>query len=263
MTSALRWAAMTENHFNVSVGSDGQSHKPTVSTNHNLFEEKGEPKRRYRTEVLPLTSLGNALPLGQTGSQRLMHWGSVKVPCWVSHALSSMFIIIQRISRARLLVQCEPIRFGRPASGDTGSDQFQWCPVFDFSHSLHSMKTLTGQQLNQKPQPEKYSGCRIKFLFCFRFSLFSGHRWTQCRFKCCVWRILFKNASSHSFTEIFHFYLSRPNGDSVQNTNDPASVDNDNYACVKDQFSEKFPDQSELSGKMVIFAASSMPSSAP
>ena len=44
-----------ESHFNVSIGSDGQSHK-TVSTNHNLFEEKGEPKR-YRTEVLPLTSL--------------------------------------------------------------------------------------------------------------------------------------------------------------------------------------------------------------
>ena len=30
-----------ESHFNVSVGSDGQSHK-TVSTNHNLSEEKGE-----------------------------------------------------------------------------------------------------------------------------------------------------------------------------------------------------------------------------
>ena len=44
-----------ESHFNVSVGSDGQSHK-TVSTNHNPFEEKGEPKR-YRTEVLLLTSL--------------------------------------------------------------------------------------------------------------------------------------------------------------------------------------------------------------
>ena len=44
-----------ESHFNVSVGSDGQSHR-TVSINHNLFEEKGEPKR-YRTEVLPLTSL--------------------------------------------------------------------------------------------------------------------------------------------------------------------------------------------------------------
>ena len=43
-----------ESRFNVSVGSDGQSHR-TVSTNHNLFEEKGEPKR-YRTEVLPLTS---------------------------------------------------------------------------------------------------------------------------------------------------------------------------------------------------------------
>ena len=44
-----------ENHFNVSVGSDGQSHK-TVSIDHNLSEEKGEPKR-YQTEVLPLTSL--------------------------------------------------------------------------------------------------------------------------------------------------------------------------------------------------------------
>ena len=44
-----------ESHFNVSVGSDGQSHR-TVSTDHNLFEEKGEPKR-YRTEVLPLNSL--------------------------------------------------------------------------------------------------------------------------------------------------------------------------------------------------------------
>ena len=52
-------------HFNVSVGSDGQSHK-TVSTNHNLSEEKGE-SRRYRTKLLPLTSL-TALPLGQTGS---------------------------------------------------------------------------------------------------------------------------------------------------------------------------------------------------
>ena len=44
-----------ESHLNVSVGSDGQSHK-TVSTNHNLFEEKGQ-RKRYRTEVLPLISL--------------------------------------------------------------------------------------------------------------------------------------------------------------------------------------------------------------
>ena len=44
-----------ESHFNVSVGRDGQSHR-TVSTNHNLFEEKRQPKR-YRTEVLPRTNL--------------------------------------------------------------------------------------------------------------------------------------------------------------------------------------------------------------
>ena len=54
MTPALRWAAIRAILI-FSIGSDGQSHK-TVSTNHNLFEEKGEPKR-YRTEVLPLTSL--------------------------------------------------------------------------------------------------------------------------------------------------------------------------------------------------------------
>ena len=41
--------------INVSVGSDGQSHK-AVSTNHSLFEEKGE-RKRYSTEVLPLISL--------------------------------------------------------------------------------------------------------------------------------------------------------------------------------------------------------------
>ena len=63
MIPALRWAAMRAS-FNVSVGSDGQSHK-TVSTNNNLSEEKGVPKR-YWTEVPPLTSI---MPLlGQTGS---------------------------------------------------------------------------------------------------------------------------------------------------------------------------------------------------
>ena len=44
-----------ESHFNVSVGSDAQSHK-TVSTNYNLYEEKGEPKRNP-AEVPLLTSL--------------------------------------------------------------------------------------------------------------------------------------------------------------------------------------------------------------
>ena len=53
MISALRRAAMRA--ILMFQGNDGQSRR-TVSTSHNLFEEKGEPKR-YRTEVLPLTSL--------------------------------------------------------------------------------------------------------------------------------------------------------------------------------------------------------------
>ena len=40
-----------ESHFNDSAGSEGQSHK-TVSTNHNLFEEKGEPKRNRAVALL-------------------------------------------------------------------------------------------------------------------------------------------------------------------------------------------------------------------
>ena len=66
-----------ESHFSLSVGSDGQSHK-TMSTNHNLSEEKREPKR-YRTEVLPLISL-TARPYRLTESRmdghRLSHSGS-------------------------------------------------------------------------------------------------------------------------------------------------------------------------------------------
>ena len=51
-----------ESHFNVSVESDGQSHK-TVSTNHSLFEEKREPKRN-RAEAEPARfRLGFASPL--------------------------------------------------------------------------------------------------------------------------------------------------------------------------------------------------------
>ena len=55
-----------ESHFNVSVGSDGQSHK-TVATSHNLFEDG------RRTEAVsnrgPSSYQPNALPLVQTGSQ--------------------------------------------------------------------------------------------------------------------------------------------------------------------------------------------------
>ena len=49
-----------ESHFNVSVGSDGQSHR-TVSTNHNLSEEKGEPKRSFRLPTKRLTARPNRL----------------------------------------------------------------------------------------------------------------------------------------------------------------------------------------------------------
>ena len=44
-----------ESHFNVSLIVRGKSHK-TVSRNHNLFKENGEPKRN-RTEALLLTIL--------------------------------------------------------------------------------------------------------------------------------------------------------------------------------------------------------------
>ena len=49
MTRALRWAAMSESHFNVSLI------VKTASTD-TTFEEKGEPKR-IRTEVPLFTSL--------------------------------------------------------------------------------------------------------------------------------------------------------------------------------------------------------------
>ena len=69
-----------ESHFNVSVGSVGQSHR-TVSTNHNLFEEKGEPKRvKPSAQVLTLQIIGALkLPPNQkakeTGKKRLKGHG--------------------------------------------------------------------------------------------------------------------------------------------------------------------------------------------
>ena len=54
MTSALRWVAMRAILMFQSEVMDNVTRQ--VSTKHNLSEEKGEPKR-YRTEVLPLTSL--------------------------------------------------------------------------------------------------------------------------------------------------------------------------------------------------------------
>jgi len=66
------WFISCESHFNVSVGRDRQSHK-TVSTNHNLFEEKGEPKW-YWTEVLPPTSL---TPYRLTGGMAILVSGNL------------------------------------------------------------------------------------------------------------------------------------------------------------------------------------------
>ena len=45
-----------ESHFNVSLIVRDKVTRPCPCTDHNFFEEKGEPKR-IRTEVLPLTSL--------------------------------------------------------------------------------------------------------------------------------------------------------------------------------------------------------------
>ena len=53
MIPALRWAAVRA--ILMFHNCEGQSHR-TVPTNHNIFEEKGEPER-IRTEVLLLTSL--------------------------------------------------------------------------------------------------------------------------------------------------------------------------------------------------------------
>ena len=59
MTSALRWAAM---RAILMFQKEVMDKVTRLSTNHNLFEEKGEPKR-YRTEVLPLTARPNRLAM--------------------------------------------------------------------------------------------------------------------------------------------------------------------------------------------------------
>ena len=79
MIPALRRAAMTAIHVSFIVR-DKVTIK-TVSTNHNLSEEKGEPKR-YRTEVLLSAYQPNALPLGQTGSQEERKTVALIFNCW-------------------------------------------------------------------------------------------------------------------------------------------------------------------------------------
>ena len=57
-----------ENHSNASLIVRDKVTRQCPQTT--TYEEKGEPKRN-RTEVPLLTSLSNALPLGQTGVLRL------------------------------------------------------------------------------------------------------------------------------------------------------------------------------------------------
>ena len=53
-----------ESHFNISAGSDGQSHK-TASTNHNPFSR--ERRAEAASNRGPSAYQPNALPPGQTG----------------------------------------------------------------------------------------------------------------------------------------------------------------------------------------------------
>ena len=78
-----------ESHFNVSVGSDGQCHK-TVSTNHSLFEEKGEPKRSK-----------SRAPYSKTGTQEspvVTNWMGNRYVLGFAPALSQ---IVQELCESR------------------------------------------------------------------------------------------------------------------------------------------------------------------
>ena len=59
-----------ESHFNVSVGSDGQSHK-TVSTDHNLFEERRAEAVSNRGPSAYLTPYHQAKPAHNFGARLL------------------------------------------------------------------------------------------------------------------------------------------------------------------------------------------------
>ena len=67
MTPALRWAAMRA-IFLMFYNCERQSHK-TVSTNHNLSEEKTEPEAESSRGSF--AHQPNAIPLGQIGSLRV------------------------------------------------------------------------------------------------------------------------------------------------------------------------------------------------
>ena len=76
-----------ESHFNVSIGSDGHSHK-TVSTNHNLFEEKVE---LVQSNWGPSTYQPNAIPLGQTISEIYIY-----IKLWICLQNLNLILIRQK-----------------------------------------------------------------------------------------------------------------------------------------------------------------------
>ena len=78
-----------ESHFNVSVGSDGQSHK-TVSTNHNLFW--WERRAEALSNRGPSAYQPNALPLGHTGSHLEMFCCG-EVCCWCCYSIVCLFVL--------------------------------------------------------------------------------------------------------------------------------------------------------------------------
>ena len=124
----------------------------TVSTNRNLFEQKGEPKQ-YRTEVLLL----NALPLGWTSSLMMM--------------MMSTFIAHDSIN---LNAQCT--ERGREGSREKVIKNFfkgTWCKV------IHRTQPFNGYSSVATTLHQKLVGvalnldlCLIRLYFALPFSVF-------------------------------------------------------------------------------------------
>ena len=92
-----------ESHLNVSLVVRDKVTRQCPQTT--AFEERGEPKRN-RTEVLLLTSLSNALPLGQTGSNDA---ATERMALSLSLSLSIyiyIYIYIQSHARSLLWTHC-------------------------------------------------------------------------------------------------------------------------------------------------------------
>ena len=95
-----------ESHFNVSAGSDGQSHK-TVSTNHNLLKRK---ESRSGIEPRSFRLPANALPLGQTGSPLSVHLSTIiyRLRCdvWRTIFVPKLCMCGQTVSPYHAIFKC-------------------------------------------------------------------------------------------------------------------------------------------------------------